>query len=731
MQRFLFILGLVACTSKNTSDSTETGDSSRDTTDTAPALCGTAAAPLPDGLTTLAWDNESDENIDIFDFNWSFNGYTDTYDSWKEVQHEAVRFDLQHPAKIHGFSVQWSNLSALQQEDLLSAGLYPDFGHNGFDFDADNPLWTGTRCASEVTEGEWVSFVLPEPIWIDQPGLVYVAHKKADKTQPVWMLDTDTSADGECGDFHACHSAWNFPELDKKSHYNGWSFAIPYDYRVRLHLEYTQSIPQEDKWFQATELVVSNRAAWGDFDNDGWDDILAPGPTLHRNLGDGTFENVSAAAGLTGITASSGGVWGDYNNDGCLDFFAFAESTSATESLMHNNCDGTFSDRTQAAGITDSQSYLSCSGQPEEPSPTPAAAWWDYNSDGHLDLYLSNFICWDSWKFYTDTVFRNNGDGSFTEVTGTQGFSSAKKSGRGAAPADANGDGHTDLFVNNYTLHPNLYFQSDGSEWVDERAKEAGVEGHSDFNGTTRYYGHTIGAAWGDLDNDGDLDMVQANLAHPRFYHFSDKSQVLLNDGTGNFTDFSESAGLRYQETHSVPLLADFDNDTILDLVISAVYPGRPMDFYWGLGTGGFRLDVYLAGLTTENGWGLAAADYDHDGDMDLIAGALFENLRGQGEWVAVRAVGDVASNRAAIGATVHVNVNGSTYTRHVQGGSGQGCQDSQTLHFGLGVSTAIDSIDVQFPGSESVHFEGPFASGQKIWLYESGVHSFGWAETR
>jgi hypothetical protein len=730
MKGSLLAIALMACAGKNTTDEPTDAEETGETGETAAELCGTAAHPLPENLTTLSWDNDSNENLDIFDFNWSFNGYNDTYETWKEVQHEAVRFDLEHPAKVHGFSVQWSNLSALQQDDLLSAGLYPDFGHNGFDFDAENPLWTGTRCASEVVEGEWVSFTFENPVYVAQPGLLYVAHKKTDETQPVWMLDSDTSAEGDCTDFDACHSAWNFPEIETNSHYNGWSFALPYDYRVRLHLEYTQSVEPSEKWFQGTGLMLSSRAAWGDFDNDGWDDILSPGPTLYRNLGDGSFENVSQSAGVTGISGSSGGVWGDYDNDGCLDFLSFAESSSATESLMHNNCDGTFSEVTESAGITDSQSYLSCTGQPEEPAPTAAAAWWDYNSDGNLDLYLSNFICWDSWKFYKDTVFRNNGDGSFSEVTGTQGFSSAKKSGRGATPADANGDGHTDILVNNYTLHSNLYFESDGSEWVDERAKEAGLEGHPDYNGTTRYYGHTIGAAWGDIDNDGDLDMVHANLAHPRFHHFSDKSQVLLNDGDGQFSDFSESAGLRYQETHSVPALADFDNDTVLDLVISAIYPGRPMDFYWGNGDGSFLLDVYMAGLTTENGWGVAVADYDHDGDPDLIANQLFQNARGQGEWVAIRAIGDVNSNRAAIGATVQIHVNGSTYTRHVQGGTGQGCQDSQTLHFGLGVSTQIDSIDVHFPGSESVHYEGPFDAGQKIWLYESGGHSYGWKET-
>jgi len=456
---------------------------------------------------------------------------------------------------------------------------------------------------------------------------------------------------------------------------------------------------------------------------------MTPGPTLYRNLGDGSFENVSQSAGVSGTPGSSGGVWGDYDNDGCLDFFAMMESYTGEDSLLRNNCDGTFSDVTASSGVNDLQSYLSCAGQEEERAPTAAAAWWDYNSDGFLDLYLSNMMCWESWKSYRDVVFKNNGDGTFTDVTASNGFSNSKYSGRGAAPADANGDGHTDLMVNNYTLHPNLYFQSTGTDEVQELAKEAGLEGHGNYNGTTRYYGHTIGAAWGDLDNDGDLDMVQANLAHPRFYHFSDKTQILLNDGSGLFTDFSESAGLRYQETHSSPVLADFDNDTVLDLAITAVYAGRPMDFYWGNGDGSFDLDVYRAGLTTENGWGAAAADYDHDGDVDLVAAKLFENTGNQGQWLAVRAVGDVSSNRAAIGATVRLDVNGQTFVRHVQGGSGQGCQDSQTLHFGLGFSEQVDAIEVDFPGGETVQYTGPFDAAQKIWLYESGTVAFGWKE--
>lgn len=697
--------------------------------DTAPEeeACGSALGDLPEGLSTLSWDNPSSPNLTIFDFLWEFSGYQDTYQTWKEVQHEAVRFDLDHPAKIHGFSIQWGNLDAQEGDTLLKAGLYPDFGHNGFDFDAEHPLWTGTRCVSDALSGDWTTYVFEEPVAVLQPGLVYVAHKKKDESSPVWMSDSDTWADGDCSDFNACHSAWNFPKLETNAHYNGWSFPFPYDYRVQLHFEYTESIGPEEKRFAATDLSLSSRSAWGDFDRDGWDDLMTAGLTLYRNQGDGTFSDVTALAGLTTVAATSGGVWGDYDNDGCLDFFAMSETYTTPDVLLRNNCDGTFSDVTASSGIEDLQTDTSCTGLEEERSPTAAAAWWDYNSDGLLDLYMGNMMCWDSWTSYRDVVFKNTGNGQFVEVSGSDGFSSSRYSTRGASPADANGDGHTDLMVNNYTLHPNLYYQSQGTEEVKELAKEAGLEGQPNYSGTTRYYGHTIGAAWGDLDNDGDLDMVHGNLAHPRFYQFSDRSKVLLNDGTGEFQDISDTAQLRYQETHSSPVLADFDNDSVLDLILTAVYPGRPTDFYWGNGDGTFDLDVYRAGITTENGWGASAADYDHDGDVDLATYTLFENQSEQGEWIAVQAVGNVSSNRSAIGATVRAYAEDFMLTRHVQGGSGQGCQDSQSLHFGLGFLTEIEALEVDFPGGGTVRYEGPFSSRQKLWLYEDGNTASGW----
>jgi hypothetical protein len=168
-----------------------------------------------------------------------------------------------------------------------------------------------------------------------------------------------------------------------------------------------------------------------------------------------------------------------------------------------------------------------------------------------------------------------------------------------------------------------------------------------------------------------------------------------------------------------VPVLADVNLDGNLDLAITCVYDGRPSDFYWGNGDGSFTLDGYHAGITTEDGWGIAAADYDNDGDPDLFASTLFENTladRDKGHWLQLRVVGATA-NRAALGATVAVTAGANTYLRHVQGGSGKGGQDSLYLSFGLGDATSVDQIVVTFPGGDQTSYTGPIAADQRYWL--------------
>ena len=709
-----------------------------------PPGCGSGSYVPAAGLTELKWFSGAKVQH-IRAQTWTITSNNVKYDLSKVPLHQAVRFELEHPAEVHGFAVQWENVpTGAKPTDLLTAGLYRDFGHNGFDFWAKEPLWTGARCVKDHKQGGWLTYGFGKPVKVAQPGLVYVAHRADKPSEPVFGFDDSKSSDGKCDKFAKCHSSLNLPTSDavpKGMNFNGLSFSFQYNFRVKLLVKYTRQVKAADRMFQQDTAVkaASSSVSWGDYDNDGWDDLLVGG-TLYHNV-KGKLTDVTKASGITALkTSATGGTWGDYDNDGCLDLLLFAESMVRADTLLKGDCKGGFTDVTAKAGITDQQSYNSCGAAKNIRAPTAAAAWIDIDSDGYLDLYLANFICWAQNSYYKDTVFHNKGDGTFEEWTAKKGFSNdTETASRGAAPVDFDNDGDVDLFVLTYRLQKNIFFINNGDGTVSDKGDDLGFAGNPRFFAGKYYYGHTIGAAWGDLDNDGDFDLVAANLAHPRFFHFSDRTQILINDGKGKLVDksglwkkpYGNPSGLRYQETHSVPVLGDFDNDGILDLAITAIYDGRPTDFYWGQGDGTFKLDVHSTGIQTKNGWGVSAADYDNDGDLDLYATGLWVNKRqaaSSARWLQVRAVGGKKSNRAAIGATVRIKVGSKSYMRHVQGGTGKGCQDSMYLHFGLGSATSVDQISVAFPGAGSVTYKGPFKADQRVWVYEDGKVFKGWA---
>jgi hypothetical protein len=723
---------------------------------TTPPVCGSAKGVPPEGLLELKHDDGGASTS--FNEQWAGVALIAGQDVTQVPVNQATRFDLEHPVKIHAIKVRYQSVPE-DKSQPIGITLRPDFGHNGFDFWPHDVHWEGNLCGEDVEAGKWVTFVFETPVVIDKPQPIYIAHQRQDGLEmPDWAFDlsvptgcTNPEPMMCCSKYTDCHSTFNLPDLtyfeDGGAAYyfwNGLSLSFPYDFMVRLLVEETDDVTPEEKIFQAVPaLSVGSKFSWGDFDGDGWDDLLVDGRRLLRNEA-GVLVDAGEEAGIN-PDAGTGGVWGDYDNDGCLDLFTFIEDPSTPDILYHSNCDGTFTDATDASGIVDLQTFNPCptNGEDQPGSPTAAATWVDMDGDGFLDLYMGNEICWfGTGGYFVDTVWHNEGDGTFTEWTGSHGFKGYLDQNnawgtRGTSALDFDRDGDQDIFANNYHLNPNLFYRNEGGGQFAEVAAEIGVEGvvEPGFAGT---FGHSVGAAWGDIDSDGDFDLIVASLAHPRFFDFSDKTQVFVQNDDGTFTDTQGDwsypwgdSGVRYSEGHFSPSLADFDQNGTLDLVISSAYQGRTTDFYWGQGDGTFVLDSYHAGIKTEYGLGLASADMDHDGDLDLAsATTVWTNTiaaEASGHWLQIRPVGNVSSNRSAIGATLEITAGDTTWLRHVTGGNGHGCQDSQTVHVGLGEADTIDTIVIHFPGGQSMSYPGPHDADQRLWLYEDGTLAAGW----
>jgi hypothetical protein len=327
-----------------------------------------------------------------------------------------------------------------------------------------------------------------------------------------------------------------------------------------------------------------------------------------------------------------------------------------------------------------------------------------------VDLYLANYE-WPRDRAVSlgiclpHHLLRNRGGGRFEEVSAVAGIVSAEPMcGRGVAWGDYDNDGWSDILVTNYRLDPNFLWRNRGDGTFENTARAAGVEGQEQEGA----FGHSIGAEWADFDRDGDLDVFLANLAHPRYIGYSDTSQLLVNDGGSppDFLDRFDDAGLVFDETASEPAWGDYDNDGDLDLYVTAIYKGRRSALYRNDGNGRFADVTWLAGAGVENGWGAAYADMDRDGDLDLAVGSwdgvrVFRNDGNLNHWIHIRAVGTV-SNRSAIGARVTVTAGPLKQLAEVQGGKGTGNQHSLPVEFGLGAWDRPVSVDVTFPSGRT-----------------------------
>ena len=440
------------------------------------------------------------------------------------------------------------------------------------------------------------------------------------------------------------------------------------------------------------------KASWGDYDNDGWVDLYTTGGTyvsgaLWRNNGKtGQTHNGFL---LTLANGGNGGMWGDYDNDGYLDLFC---SGKDTWSLWHNE-DG--------AGLVPTSGVISTEDpwDPEWQATGISSCWADVNADGFVDVYAGGF----ETGVVPNTVNQHdflltNNQGNTLPVTWSQ---TPPWPSRGITACDYDQDGDIEVYASVYRLEENQLWQDNGAGSLDNVAVAAGVAGH----------GHSIGSAWGDLDNDGYFDLVVGNLSHDGS---QDTVKFYRNRGPNDydFEDMTHLVGLVAQESYASVALADYDNDGDLDVFITTVYEGDAPVLYRNNGGWSFTDVTVAEGLGSLLGTYQAAwADFDNDGDMDLAAeGMLWVNQGNSNNWLKVHLQGDGTNvNAAAIGAQARITLpGGGILTRQVEGGTGQGNQNDLTLHFGLGANTGPFTVEITWPDG-TVEVQAGLAANESI----------------
>lgn len=440
-----------------------------------------------------------------------------------------------------------------------------------------------------------------------------------------------------------------------------------------------------DPWPAANDFA----AAWGDYNNDGWADLYlasydnAKGIFLFKNNKDGTFSDANVPND-TSVPMWWPGTFVDYDNNGLLDLY----SAAAGGHLVRNNGESfgglySFIDR---SSLLDAHNWQS-----------ETSAWGDFNGDGWLDFYRSGWEQGPYGPYYPDALFISNAGTHFDRVW-WQENESDRKAGRGVTVADFDEDYDLDIYVSNYRISNNFLWLNDGAGNFTDVAEEYGAA--SDGNPCTTTYpgGHTIGSAWGDMDNDGHLDLIVGNFAHGTACQ--DRPLFLRNTGPLGgwmFEDATTTASIPYTESNGSVALGDYDNDGDLDVFIAAVsgesYPSytEVSSLFRNDGDWHFTevsAEMGFTSRTDKSNFMAAWADYDRDGDLDLMTGReLYRNsLYSDNHWLRVKVVGDgVSVDRMGVGTRVIVSLPGRKILRQVETSTGWGNQSEAVLHFGLG----------------------------------------------
>jgi hypothetical protein len=491
--------------------------------------------------------------------------------------------------------------------------------------------------------------------------------------------------------------------------------------------------------------------AWIDFDNDGLPDLFfsngadlahgkpSPGNVLYHNLGNGKFEDVTKKAGVAGNGMFATGVTvGDYDNDGFLDIFV---SGYNSRQLFHNNGDGTFTDVTAKAGVAGG-------------GWSSSAAWVDYDRDGYLDLFVARYLEYDvknapycgykqeGYRTYCDPqqfdgvpdqLFHNNHDGTFTDVSVKAGIANRAGKGLGVVVGDIDLDGWPDIFVTNDGVR-NFLYRNKGDGTFQDITYTAGTG--FDMNGKAMA---GMGTEIADFDGDGLPDIFLT--AFSREYN-----TLYRNLGKLQFEDVTLKAGLQsgFLTLAFGTKLFDFDNDGRLDIFCTNGHVTDNVELYdpqlsykqsdllyQNIGGGRFK-DVSAesgpAFRIKHVGRGAAVADFDNDGDLDIVIAdcggpaLLYRNDGGnRNHWLAIKARGR-ESNRFGLGSKVRVTAGGVTQYREINPSGSYLSTSDMRLYIGLGKETIVQRLEIEWPlGKKQVLENVP--AGQILNLDEANAH--------
>ena len=454
---------------------------------------------------------------------------------------------------------------------------------------------------------------------------------------------------------------------------------------------FAQTFTRIDTSVITRDVGFSQGASWGDYDNDGDEDLfISNGSTrasrhknfLYRNEGDGRFTKIRTGDLVSEVSkyGGAGASWADYDNDGDLDLF-FPANDGLANRFYLNEGNEVF----RQAAIDEIVTV--------EGGNSVGSSWADFDRDGDLDLFLVNGGA--AGKASPNTLYRNEGNGKFTKVTQIVALTDSLHSTCGSW-ADCDNDGDLDLFITdaigqNTFLCNRLYLNNGNNTLELTNASEITSEGRSSRS-----------ASWGDYDNDGYLDLFISTYHGPNLLY--------RNRGNGTFEPMNSGPIVTASGSHFGSSWGDFDNDGDLDLIVTTDSQSGNL-LYRNEGHGNFTRVTGQA-ITNERGFTCTTSDYDNDGDLDILvvndggnegplANYLYANNGNDNTWINIKCVGTV-SNRTAIGTRIRAKamIRGAAVwqIREIAQQSGFGGHNSLRVHFGFGDATKIDSLVIRWP---------------------------------